>query len=299
VGTLGDLIVQVVVIGCVYAMIAVAFDLVFASSRVVNFAQGDFVAGAGLIAAILAVTHGVPFGIAALAAGVLIALVGMVTVSALILPVLPGITQRSVSDLNEMRWVLTTIGVSVTLEAIGGMLTPQGAIGVKPLINGGVNVAGIHVPLYDIAIVVVAVAMIAGLHMLLRHTIVGQMLRAVAADRYGSAAVGIPVRRVIVATFVGAAALSALAGVLIVPFTQGSASGGFALGLAGFAAATVGGLGDMRGALAGGMVVAAAELMGARFVNSQMESVFPLLVMMLILVFRPQGIFQSGAVERV
>lgn len=298
-GTLGDLIVQIIVIGCIYMMIAAAFDLVFASSRVVNFAQGDFVTGGGLVVAILAVVHGLPFGVAAVVAGVVVAAIGMVTVSVLILPVLPGVTQRSVSDLNEMRWVLTTIGVSISIEAIGGMLTPQGAIGVKPLLAGAVSVAGVQVPLYDGLIVGISLALMLALHVLLRRTIVGQTLRAVAIDRYGAAAIGIPVNRVVTLTFVGAALLSALAGVLIVPFTQGNASGGFALGLAGFAAATVGGLGDMRGALSGGLIVAAAELMGARFINSQMEGVFPLLVMMAILVFRPQGLFQSRSVDRV
>jgi branched-chain amino acid transport system permease protein len=127
----------------------------------------------------------------------------------------------------------------------------------------------------------------------------GRRLRAVASDRYGAEILGIPSRRFIVVIFVIAGLFSAVAGILIAPITQANATTGFTLGLSGFAAATVGGLGELRGSVIGGMIIGFAELFGTRFINSQLESVYPLLVLIIVLMVRPRGILQSSFVERV
>jgi branched-chain amino acid transport system permease protein len=222
-----------------------------------------------------------------------------VIVLLLVLPTLPGVLDRTHNEQGQLRWVLTTLGASVTISAIGNSITPTGAIAVQPVISGSFTLLGANVPYYDVVVVGVMVLVVAASDLVIAKTQVGRQLRAVASDRYGAEVIGIPSRRFIVAIFVVAGLFSALAGILIAPITQADATTGFSLGIAGFAAATAGGLGEIRGSVIGGLIVGFAELFGTRFLNSQLESVYPLLVLIIVLMVRPRGILQSAFVERV
>lgn len=294
-----ELIVQAILLGSIYSLLAMAYNFIFAGSRVVNFAQGDLVATSGVVFAVLTVTHGLPFGLGFLVSCLVVTALGFVIVLLLVLPTLPGVLERTHNEQRQLRWVLTTLGASVTISAIGNIITPSGAIAVQPVLSGSFSLLGANVPFYDVLVVVVTAAVVAASYLVLASTQLGRRLRAVASDRYGAEVIGIPSRRFIVVIFGVAGLFSALAGILIAPITQANATTGFSLGLAGFAAATAGGLGEMRGSVIGGLVVGFAELLGTRFLNSQLESVYPLLVLIVVLMVRPRGILQSAFVERV
>jgi branched-subunit amino acid ABC-type transport system permease component len=294
-----ELIVQAILLGSVYSLVAMAFNLIFAGSRVVNFAQGDLVASSGVVFAVLSVTRGLPFGLAVVIACLIVSAVALVIVLVLVLPTLPGVLDRAVNEQSQLRWVLTTLGASVVISAIGSIITPSGAIAVQPFISGSFGFLGADVPFYDVFVIAVTAVVVAASSIALAKTQWGRRLRAVASDRYGAEVIGIPSRRFIAVIFVIAGIFSAIAGILIAPVTQANATTGFTLGLAGFAAATVGGLGDLRGSAIGGMVIGFAELFGTRYVNSQLETVYPLLVLIVVLMVRPRGILQSSFVERV
>lgn len=296
---MAELVIQSIVVGSIYTLVALAFDIVFAGSRVINFAQGDIVAAGGVLLAVLTVAHGWPFGVAAIASACIVTAVSFAIVYVLVLPTLPGVLNRTVNEQAQLRWVLTTVGASVTMEAVGNLLMPSGTTAVSSPVSGSFGLLGARVPWYDVVVVVVAAALVLGTHVVMTTTQPGRRMRAVARDRYGAEVIGIKTRNFIVALFTVAGLLGALAGVLIAPITQADANSGFTLGLAGFAAATVGGLGDIRGAAIGGLCVGFAELFGARYVNSQLESVFPLLVLIVVLMVRPRGLLQSSFVERV
>jgi branched-chain amino acid transport system permease protein len=294
-----ELLVQAVLLGSIYSLVAMAFNLIFAGSRVVNFAQGDLVASSGVIFAVLTVTQGLPFGLAILISCIVVSAIALAIVYLLVLPTLPGVLDRSVNEQSQLRWVLTTLGASVVISAIGNIITPSGAIAVAPIVSGSFGFFGANVPFYDLVVVGLTAVVIVGSYLVLAKTQMGRRLRAVASDRYGAEVIGIPSRRFIIVIFVVAGLFSAFAGVLIAPVTQANANTGFMLGIAGFSAATVGGLGEIRGSVIGGMIVGFAELLGTRFLNSQLESVYPLLVLVIVLMVRPRGILQSAFVERV
>lgn len=296
---MAELIIRAILIGSIYSLVAMAFNVIFAGSRVINFAQGDLVASGGVIVAVLSVSNSVPFGIAVVISCLIVSAIALALVYFLVLPTLPGVLDRSRGDQNQLRWVLTTIGASVTIEAVANIITPNGAIGVTPVVSGSFSLFNASVPHYDLLVVGLAAVVILGSHLVITRTQWGRRLRAVASDRYAAEVIGIPSRRFMVTIFVAAGLFSALAGVLIAPITQANANSGFALGIAGFAAATVGGLGDIRGSAIGGMIVGFAELFGTRYLNSQLESVYPLLVLVVVLMVRPRGILRSSFVERV
>jgi branched-chain amino acid transport system permease protein len=294
-----ELIIQAILLGSVYSLVAMAFNLIFAGSRVVNFAQGDLVAASGVVFAVLSVTRGLPFGLAIVIACLVVSAVALAIVYLLVLPTLPGVLDRSVNEQSQLRWVLTTLGASVVISAIGNIITPNGAIAVRPFVPGSFGFLGANVPFYDLVVIGLTAVVVVGSSLVLAKTQWGRRLRAVASDRYGAEILGIPSRRFIVVIFVIAGLFSAVAGILIAPITQANATTGFTLGLSGFAAATVGGLGELRGSVIGGMIIGFAELFGTRFINSQLESVYPLLVLIIVLMVRPRGILQSSFVERV
>jgi branched-subunit amino acid ABC-type transport system permease component len=294
-----ELIVQGILLASIYTLLAMAFNFVFAGSRVVNFAQGDLVAGSGVIFAVLTVLHGVPVWLGAIIAIVAVGLVALVVVTVLVLPTLPGVLDRTQNEGANLRWVLTTLGASVVISAIGNIIAPNGAIAVKPLIAGSFPLLDAQVPFHDVVVVAVTVVVVVASYIVLARTQVGRQLRAIPIAGYGAEVVGIPSRRFIIAIFVIAGLFSALAGLLIAPVTQANANTGFTLGLAGFAAATVGGLGEMRGSVIGGLVVGFAEIFGTRYINSQLGSVYPLLLLIVVLMVRPRGILSSSFVERV
>lgn len=296
---MAELIIQSVVIGSIYTLLAMAFNLVFAGSRVINFAQGDIVAAGGVLLAVLTVSHGVPFGAAVVLSALIVTAVAVLVVCFLVLPTLPGILDRTVNEQSQLRWVLTTIGASVTIEALSNRIMPNGTLAVRPVLHGSFPLLGARVPWYDLLVVVVSLAAVLGTYLYIAMTQSGRRMRAVAGDRYGAEVIGVPTRNFIVGIFAVAGLFSGLAGILVAPITQANANAGFTLGLAGFAAATVGGLGDLRGAALGGMIVGFAELFGTRYINSELESVFPLLVLVVVLMVRPRGILQSSFVERV
>ncbi len=294
-----ELIVQAILLGSVYTLLAMAYNFVFAGSKVVNFAQGDLVAAGGVIFAVLTVMQGLPTWIAAIAAIVIVGALALVIVGALVLPTLPGVLDRTQNEQASFRWVLTTLGASVVIAAIGNIVAPNGAIAVHPFWAGSFPLFGARVPFHDLIVVGVTVVVVAGSQLVLANTQIGRQLRAVASDRYGAEVVGIPSRRFIIVIFVVAGLFSALAGLLIAPVTQANANTGFTLGLAGFAAATVGGLGEMRGSAIGGLIVGFAEIFGTRFISSQLGTVYPLLLLIVVLMVRPRGIMSSSFVERV
>lgn len=296
---MAELIIRSILIGSIYALLAMAFNLVFAGARVINFAQGDLVAAAGMVLATATVSHGLPYGVGVVLACVIVSGIGLVIVGALVLPTLPGVLDRTVNEQAQLRWVLTTIGASVTIEAVANIVNPSGPVQVAPPLSGSFDLAGANVPWYDVLVVGVSVTLIAGVYVVVNVTDFGRRLRAVAGDRYGAEVVGIPARQFFVVLFCGAGLLSAVAGALIVPVTQADANSGFALGIAGFAAATIGGLGDLRGSLLGGLLIGFAELFGGRYINSQLESIYPLMLLLVVLMVRPRGLLQSAFVERV
>jgi branched-chain amino acid transport system permease protein len=291
--------IQTIVLGCIYSLVALAYNLLFASARVVNLAQGDLVAYGGFIFALAISSWHLASPLAFLLSIAVVTLAGVAIALLLVLPVLPPVIRRWVSEADNMRWVISTLGASVVLQAIGTFLAPSGPIAGHAWIGGATTINNLRVPYFDFVVVGVTALLGLVMYIFLGRTDLGRMLRAMSVDRYLVAALGWRVNRLVVYIFAISAGLSALAGMLIAPLTSANPESGFLLGLYGFAAAVLGGFGDMRGAVIGGVLVAAAQLYGSTYINSGLYDILPMVLLIAVLLFRPGGLMQSPFTERI
>jgi branched-chain amino acid transport system permease protein len=291
--------IQTIVVGCIYSLVALAYNLLFAGARVVNLAQGDLVAYGGFLFAFSISKWHFSSPLAFAFSIAVVTLAGVAIAVLLVLPVLPPVIRRWVSEADNMRWVISTLGASVVLEALGTFIAPGGPIGGHSWLVGATKIDGLLVPYFDFVVVAITAFLGLAMYVLFARTQMGRILRALSSDRYLVAVLGWRVNRLVVYVFAISAGLSALAGMLIAPLSSANPESGFLLGVNGFAAAVLGGFGDMRGALLGGLLVAGSQLYGSTYINSELYDVFPMVLLIAVLLFRPGGILQSPLAERI
>ncbi|MEU0482136.1 branched-chain amino acid ABC transporter permease [Streptosporangium sp. NPDC006013] len=286
-----DILVAGLVFGSLYGLVAMGFNVLHRPTNVVNFAQGELIMiGAMLMAA--TPIGGLPWGIAAVCAMAVVALVALAEERVAVTPVL----RRSS---HAAGWVITTLAFSLLLaEAAGRLWTDQPSTVAPPWpLSISVNeVAGVRFSSYQLGVVAVAVAVVMLLGLLDRSRF-GAALRAVAADRDGARLRGIDPTMLTRRSFLLGGALAGLTGVLAAPLLLASVTMGLGLLIKGFAALAVGGIGDNRGVLLAGWVLGTVEAAGAAYGSPGSQSVFLFAAMLLILLIRPNGL-RGLAVQR-
>ncbi|MSO97571.1 MAG: hypothetical protein EXR11_05045 [Rhodospirillaceae bacterium] len=276
-------------IGCIYALLALGFVLVYEATGVVNFANGQFV----VIGAFLGIS-----GISAMGAtlpGTLLALVAMIGLGILFFVVVYRPLQQS----PVVTVIVGTIAVGIIVQNIGLLIwgpLPQrlpSPFGVAPVSIGGVVVSA-HI----LAVIAITMAIVAGLYVLLYRTILGARMRAVAQDAEAARLMGINVAGIYALTWALAGGLAGLGGLLMGPVWFVDSSMGDALALKSFAATIIGGFGNVPGAIVGGVIVGLAESLGAAYVSSTYKDALVFLLMVGFLVKRPQGLFGEFGGDR-
>lgn len=279
-----------ITIGAIYALIALGFSLVYSASHLINFAQGEFVMLGGM-ATVFAAAAGLPLPIAALAAILLAVLIGVALQRLAIAP-----ARRA----GVIGLVIVTIGASILLRGLAGVLFDRNFHGLPAL--GGeapIMIAGAALQPQTLWILGTTLAVALLLWGFFSHTLVGKAMRAAASNPLAAELVGIDPGRVILATFALAGALGALAGFLVTPLAQTHFQIGVMLGLKGFAAAILGGLGSAPGAILGGLCIGLAESLSAGYVSSAYKDVVAFVVILLVLFLRPSGLLGVRGIERV
>ena len=296
-------LVQVLVygltVGSVLALVALGYSLVFATSRVVNFAQGSMLVVAGFITFAF-VRSGLPIGAAFALAIVASALVGALIELVAIRPL--GRFDPS----TNVGWILTTFSASlIALDLIKIMIGAEARTipGLMDSVAGwrGSTVAGVPIAPNDVLIVFTALALMFVIEVVQRRTMVGRALRAVAQDRQAASLMGINTGRVVMASFAVAGALAAVGAVLLAPRLFVKFDNGLLLGIQAFVAAVLGGLGSTRGAILGGYALGFTGAV-VRVLSPQGGRYEPLVVFVLflaVLVVRPRGLLSEPALEKV
>jgi len=275
--------------GAIYALIAIGFVAIFTVSGVINLAQGEFAALAGLVA-ISARASGLPLPVAAVVAVVTVAIVAVVMERLTIAPV------RAMTTLVSL---ILTLGVSTALKALMLLIYGPNAEGLEPITPGIVTLAGVSIRYQDLWILLVAAIVSAAVYWFYDRTVTGKALRACAEQPVAARLVGISLGRASLVSFLIAGCVGALAGVLASPVYFTSWEAGLALGLKGFVAATLGGLVSVRGAVLGGLVLGVLETLTAGYVSTGLRDAVAFLLLIVVLVVRPAGIFGRHAEARV
>jgi len=288
---IAQLTLNAVALGSAYALAAAGFVLVLNATSAVNFAHGDLAAAGGLLGAALASLLPLP-------AAVLMPIVMLITGGAGfligLLAYLPLARRPTVSVF------VSTIAVGVMLRDGALLLFGPEPRATPPLIGSGVvEWAGLIAPERDLAVIAVAVVLLGLQHWAFQRTQLGKRLRAVASDPETAGALGIPVRRMILITFMVGSALAGAAGWLAADRHFVTPSSGDDLILKAYIATTIGGWGSVPGAAAGAMLIAAFEVLVSSALSSVWATGALYAVLFLVLLLRPEGLFGEEARRRV
>ena len=280
--------VSTVLLGGIYALIAVGLTLIFGIMRVVNFAHGEFLM-LGMYAAFWAFTLWAldPYFVL-LVSIPLFFLVGLLTYV---------LVMKGVVHASHNVQIFTTVGLSTALQNVALVVWTGDFRVVRPWESAVViRVAGTAFNLAQIVAFAVAVALTVALFAFMKWTHSGRVMRATAQDREAATLMGIDTDRVYRLTFaIGIAAVGA-AGVLVAPLYAVYPQAGLQFVLLAYVVVVLGGLGDMVGAMLGSLIVAAVEVVGSYYFGAAWKEVLYFLLFIAVLVFRPAGLFgQRGA----
>ncbi len=277
-----------VVVGAIYALIAAGFVLIYQVTGLINFAQGEFAMIGAMTASALA-TSGMPvFEAAAIAV-----LVASVTGALCYL-----LAIRPARAATGVTLIFITLGLDVALRGLGLFVWGTNPLSL-PAFTGGaaITVFGGVLPPQAMWVLLTDLLVFAALYLFFRHTYAGTAVRAAVANPPIASTFGIPLRTFAFWSFVAAAAIGGLGGVVVAPITSATYDMGLTLGLAGFVAAVLGGLDSLPGALVGGFVLGIVEKLAGGVLSTGWEQGVGFLILVLVLVLRPQGLL-GRAVRR-
>lgn len=289
-GELAQFLLSGLTVGSIYALVALGFAIIYNASHVINFAQGEFVMIGGM-AAIWLLAAGLPLALAAALAVALAALVGLL---------LARFAVQPARGASVVTLIIITIGAAILLRGLASIVWDK-RIHALPAFSGDapIALAGATLAPQSLLVIGVTAVIVCALWWFFNRTLTGKAILAVSHNRLAAQLMGISVRRVLLVSFALSAALGALAGILVAPITFTSWDVGVMLGLKGFAAAILGGMGSGPGAVVGGLTLGLLESLGAGYVSSAYKDAIAFIVMLAVLMLMPGGLLGGRAAERV
>ncbi|WP_429491959.1 branched-chain amino acid ABC transporter permease [Paraburkholderia sp. RAU6.4a] len=293
-------------VGGAYALVALGFSITFTTTKTLNFSHGEFVSSGAFIGmSAMLLLLGKPItsttfgGAVPSVSAQLLALVAALVVMGALGWLLYAVGVRPFAKQPGMAWVMSTLGFGVVLDSIGlAIWGPKPVVVPSPVGDSVIQLFGIGVRPQELLLLAVAVLVMLAFDIVMRKTMVGKMMRAVAANGNVASLMGINTNAVMIGSFVVSSALAGLSGFLIAPITQASLFMGLAIGLKGFSGAMVGGLNNPRGCVVGGFALGVFEST-VNLWQAQWREIAVFAVVILVLAFKPTGLFGSRLVEKV
>jgi branched-chain amino acid transport system permease protein len=281
-------------VGAVYALIALGLNLTFWTTKTMNFGQGSLMMLCAMLTVFLS-SQGLAMALAVFGSLLVVAAFGVFIERWTVRPALQA-------SGGSMGWVVSTLGFGIFLQGVAAKYFGSQAVAFPDVVftaQDFVTVFGQYVSLQYLVVLAVAVALILALELFVRKTVWGQAVHAVSLDPELALVQGIPVRRLVLGSFMLSSALAGVAGVLIAQIggTVDPAFG-FDLVLLGFVAAVLGGMGSSMGALAGGLLVGIISKLVGGYVSTAAEHGIAFALLMMALALRPQGLFGKAEVSK-
>ncbi len=276
--------------GAIYALAGLGFAIIYNASHVINFAQGEFIMIGGMSTATM-VAAGIPLPVAAAAAVLVTMLVGVA---------LEKFAVEPAKGADVTAIVIITIGASIFLRGAAQVVWDK-EFHALPAFSGETPIAVLGATLMPQSVWVVGVSMavIALLWWFFNRTLFGKAMLATSFNRLAAQLVGIGVKKVLMVSFALSAMLGAVGGIVVTPITFTNYEAGIMLGLKGFSAAVLGGLGNGLGAIVGGLVVGIAEALASGYLSSAYKDAIAFVIILLVLFFMPSGLFGKKGTDRV
>ncbi|MBC3918348.1 branched-chain amino acid ABC transporter permease [Undibacterium sp. CY18W] len=301
-------IINGLVLGSMYALVALGYTMVYGVLNLINFAHGDVLmvgamAGLSVLKLLQAIAPDLP-GIVKL----IIAILGAIPVCIFVNVVIERVAYRKLRNAPRLAPLITAIGVSILVQTFAMMLWGRNPIPFPSVMpSTPIEVGGAVISQTQILLLLLATLAMAGLVLLVEKTKMGRAMRATAENPRVAGLMGVDSNKVIVATFAIGAALAAIAGVMwAANYSSAQFAMGFVPGLKAFSAAVLGGIGNIYGAMVGGIVLGLIESLGAGYIGdltggilgSHYQDIFAFVVLIIVLTLRPSGIMGERVADR-
>ena len=292
--------------GAIYALVALGYTMVYGILGMINFAHGEIYM-VGMFAGIITLALLTTLGLSVLGAAVGL---GLATLTAMLVAAAFGfsnerIAYRPLRRAHALSPLISAIGVSTFLQNFVMNAQTKDKLDFPrayshPLWEHQLTLGPLHLYLIQVVILALAVGLMIGLHLFVTRATLGKAMRACAQDKVMAGLLGIPVDRVISATFIIGSALAAAAGMLFVMYNgQTRFDAGYTAGLAAFTAAVLGGIGNLPGAMLGGFVIGLVEDLTAFHIGPDWKYVAVFAVLMTVLIVRPRGLLGEQVAEKL
>lgn len=287
-------LISAIKLGSIYALVAIGYSIVYSIMGMINFAHGELLMIATFSLWLL-LDAGVPFAAAVVLAILITVLFGLL---------IERIAYRSIRNAGESTQIITSLAVSIFLEALCQAFfnSSSKALIIPEVFSRTFKVLGTTVSVIDVVTLASTAVLTFAVVLIIRRTAIGRAMRAVADNMEAADLMGIDKNRVISVAFVIGSVLAAVAGILYSgKYTSFSNDMGFMLGVKAFIAAVLGGLGSLTGAVAGGYIMALLEVFFSGYLPrgaASYQTSFTFLVLILVLLVRPNGLFGGSAKQR-
>jgi branched-chain amino acid transport system permease protein len=276
--------------GCVYALIALGFVLIFKATDVVNFAQGEFVMVSGFISYTLLIRFGMPYWLVLILTIVLSGFMGVL---------LERVVVRPIMNAPIFSIVIATIGASTVLRSAAGIIYGYDVLPLPTIFSKDpVRLGVLRFTPMDVGVIGSSLVIMLILYLFFKFTKTGTAMRATAQSQTAARLMGVSVSRIFSLTWAISAGVGGVAGVLIAPIIYLDPNLGF-IGVKAFAGAILGGFGSIPGAIVGGMLLGIIENLSGYFFNAGIKQVSTYVLLILVLVIRPSGLFGAAPIRKV
>lgn len=285
-----NLLASGVALGAILALASLGFLVTHKATGVINFAYGDMITLAAYLGVWASQDLELPLGLAYLVAIVCMALIGVAFERVACAP----LRRQSVEVM-----VIATLGVAIVIRALLGLWRGANPVSLdSPLSGRSLHVAGASISYQRVAIVVVTAVVVVGLLNFFRRSSIGRQLRALAADKETARLHGVRTARLSMFAFGLSGALAGLVGILLGPVGSFDLHLGFSIMLASFAAAILGGFGNLKGAVLGALLIGLVEQLFGGYVWRDYKDAYPYVLMLVVMVWLPHGILRSDTSAR-
>jgi branched-chain amino acid transport system permease protein len=273
--------------GIIYAIVAIGFNIIYNTTGIINFAQGEFVMLGGMIS--ISLNNFMPLPLA-------IALAVLITMG--IGALIEIVFIRWLDRPSVLRMIIITIGISILVREVALHIWGEGVRSLPYFVGNeitAISIFGTRISPQVLWVMGVCSIMVVLLSLFFRFTLTGQKMQACAANRTAATLCGINARNMVTLSFVLSAGIGALAGCVMSPITYTQYDGGTGLAIKGFTVAIMGGLGNSMGAVAAGLMLGLLEAFSVSVMPLAFQDVISISILLIILFIRPHGLFGSSA----
>jgi len=277
--------------GSIYAMVAMGFNMIYNSTGIINLAQGEFVVLGGLMMVTLTMGLNLSIPFALMITVIFVTVIGIL---------MERFTINPVKSPTVLRLIIITVAVSILLKGVAMCFWGKEShymrhfTGTEPF-----EIMGATILPQTLWIIGILLVIVVGFALFFNFTMTGKSMRACSINRDAARLAGINDRNMVMLSFALSAGIGAVAGSIITPIIQMDYARGALLGIKGFGAAVVGGLGNSFGAVVAGLLIGIVEALGGGYISTHYMDAFALLILLVVLFIRPSGIFGSREASRL